>query len=157
MSNGRSELLIYLGAAFATLIGLFAVHWLYASYIDNRYHQQLAAGGPHESVLVARDEDQKLIAQGKIPLDQAMQLLTTRGRGGFTSIAPAASEDLSPISGWIRHPNFKPVVAHPIRTARAPEVAAPPPAAEPPVTPSASAADATRRPPAAPAPKRPAR
>jgi hypothetical protein len=148
MSNGRSELFTYLGAAFSTAIGLFVVHQLYASYIDVKYHERLAQAGPNEAVLAARDEDQKQLAKGKMPLDQAMQLLTARGRGAFASIAPAASEDLSALSGWIRHPSFKPVVAHPIRTPRAPVVAAPPPeAAEvPPAEPVPAAPQPKRRP-----------
>jgi len=130
MSDGRSELFIFMGAAFATAFGLFGANRLYATYIDRQYHQQLAEAGPHESVLAARDEEQKLFAQGKMPLDQAMQRLAMRGRVGFTTIAPAPSEDLSALSGWIRLPGFKPVTAHAVRTPAVPVVVAPPAAQE---------------------------
>jgi hypothetical protein len=147
MSNGRSELFIFLGVAFATAIGLFVANRLYATYIDRKYHAELAERAPHEAVLAAREEEQKLFAQGKMPLEQAMQRLSERGRAGFVPIAPAASEDLSPISGWIHRPGFKPVAAHPIRTPRAPAVVAPPPeAAEPaPAEPAPAAKQPKRR------------
>jgi hypothetical protein len=140
MSNGRTELFAFLGAAFATLIGLFVANRLYASYIDVQYHARLAAGAPYEAVASAREQEQTQLAGGKIPLDTAMQLLAQRGRGNFGSIAAAPSDDLSALSGWIRHPNFKPVVAHPIRTPRAPEVVAPPPVVveAPPAAPAAA-------------------
>jgi hypothetical protein len=76
-------------------------------------------------MVAARDSDEKLLAAGKVPIAQAMQVLAQRGRAGFGSVSPNASEDLSALSGWIRSPSFKPVVAHPIRTARAPVVVAP--------------------------------
>lgn len=120
MSNAKSELFVYLGAAFATLIGLGVLQAWYGSIIDLRYHADLAAAGPSEAMLTARQEDQAGLQKGKIPLDQAISRLSQRGRGSFNSIAPQASTDLSAISGWIYHPSFKPAVAHPIRTPRAP-------------------------------------
>jgi hypothetical protein len=138
---------MFLGVAFATAIGLFVANRLYATYIDRKYHAELAQRGPYESVLAAREEEQKLFAQGKMPLDQAMQRLAERGRAGFGPIAPTPSADLSPISGWIHRHGFKPVVAHPVRIARPPEVVAPPPAAaEPaPAEPAPAAQQPKRR------------
>jgi hypothetical protein len=132
MSDGRTELFTFVGAAFATTLGLFVLHGWYASYIDIRYHDQLAANGPAEGMVVAREADAKQLAAGKVPIEQAMQALAQRGRAGFSSVSPNASEDMSALSGWIRSPSFKPVVAHPIRTPRAPVavVAAPVPVAE---------------------------
>lgn len=121
MSNdARSELFLFLGVAFATAIGLFVLNKWYLSYFDVHYHAKMAEAGPYESVVAAREDDQKALAGGKLPIDQAMQRLAQRGRVGFGSVAPTPSEDLSPVSGWIRHPAYKPVVAHPIRTPRAP-------------------------------------
>jgi hypothetical protein len=125
MADARTELFIFMGAAFATLIGLFVMHGWYASYIDVRYQDSLANSGPAEGMVAARDSDEKQLAAGKVPIAQAMQALAQRGRAGFGSVSPNASEDLSALSGWIRSPSFKPVVAHPIRTARAPVVVAP--------------------------------
>src|SRR5215510_10651660 len=149
-NDARSDLFLFLAAAFATAIGLFVLNKWYASYFDVQHHARLAEGGPHESVVAAREEDQKLLAGGKIPIDQAMQRLAQRGRPNFGSIAPAPSEDLSALSGWIRHPGYKPVTAHPIRTPRAPQ-----PVATPNPTPTPAVEQATPAPaPAAPAPKR---
>jgi hypothetical protein len=146
MSNdGRNELFLYLGAAFATLIGLFVLQAWYGTYIDVHYHSQLALNGPAEGMVTARESDQKQLAAGKVPIERAMQELAQRGRTGFGSVSPAASDDLSALAGWIRSPSFKPVVAHPILTPRAPEVAA-----APAVTP-------TPEPVAAPAPAAPAK
>jgi hypothetical protein len=131
MSNGRSELLLYMAAAFATAIGLFVLHKWYATYIDVQYHAQLAQHGPSESAVKARQQDAQQLAGGKLPIDQAMQRLAQRGRLGFGTISPTPSEDLSALSGWIHRPGFKPVVAHPIRTPRAPLVVVTSPAEAP--------------------------
>jgi len=129
MSNGKTELFVFLGAAFAALIGLVVLNRLYASYIDVRYHARLAEAGPAEGMLAARQDDQAKLQQGKIPLDQAIARIAQRGRDSFNSIAPAPSQYLSAISGWIHRPGFKPVVAHPIRIARAPAAPTPQPEA----------------------------
>jgi hypothetical protein len=147
-NDARSDLFLFLGAAFATAIGLFVLNKWYLSYFDVQHQAKLAEAGPYESVVAAREEDQKLLAGGKIPIDQAMQRLAQRGRQNFSAISPAPSEDLSPLSGWIRHPAYKPVVAHPIRTPRAPQPAATPtraPEAEtpPPAAPTEAVKPAT--------------
>lgn len=120
MSNGKTELFVFLGAAFAALFGLVILQRLYASYIDVRYHARIDEAGPAEGWLTARQEDATKLQQGKLPLDQAIQQIAQRGRSSFNSIAPAPSQDLSALSGWIHRPGFKPVVAHPVRIARAP-------------------------------------
>jgi hypothetical protein len=130
MSNGKTDLFVFLGAAFATLLGLVVLNRLYASYIDVRYHARMAENGPAEGMLAARQDDQAKLQQGKIPLDQAISRLAQRGRDSFNSIAPAPSQDLSALSGWIHRPGFKPVVAHEVRIARAPAAATPHPEAD---------------------------
>lgn len=134
MSNAKTELFIFMAAAFATLIGLLVLQKAYGSFIDVSYHRQLQEGGPSQALEEARQAEQAQLQKGKIPVEQAIGLLA-KGRSNIGSIAPQPSEDLSAISGWIHHPDFKPVVAHPIRVARAPMAAAPkatePPAAEP--------------------------
>jgi len=144
MSNAKSELFVYLGAALATLIGLAVLHKWYATYIDLRHHARMAEAGPIEGSLTARQEDQAALQKGKIPLDQAISRLAQRGLGSFNSIAPAPSSDVSALSGWIHLPGFKPVTAHPIRTPRAPVAQAPaneatqPAAAQPAAAPAAA-------------------
>jgi hypothetical protein len=124
MSNGKTELFVFLGAAFATLIGLAVLQHWYASYLDMRYHAHLAENGPAEGMVAARADDQAKLQKGKLPLDQAISSLAQRGRTSFNAISPTPSQDLSALAGWIHRPGFKPVTAHPIRTPRAPIAAA---------------------------------
>jgi hypothetical protein len=151
MSNdARSELFLFIAVTFATAIGLFVLSKWYASYFDVQHHAKLAQGGPYDSVVTAREEDQKALAGGKLPIDQAMQRLAQRGRVGFGAISPAPSDDLSALSGWIRHPAYKAVAAHPVRTPRASKpVPAPPQPPSPPQPPQAAAAPAAPTSPAA--------
>ena len=150
MSNAKNELITYLVAAFATLFGLFILHRGYAAVIDVSYHKRLAEAGPYESVVAARKADEEALAKGKIPVDQAIAKLA-HNRATIGSIAPQPSQDLSAISGWIHLPGFKPVVAHPIRVARAPinqtaPKATEPPAADPTAAPEADAAKSGAKP-----------
>jgi hypothetical protein len=140
MSTARSELLIFMVAALATTIGLFVVHTWYATYLDVSFHAKLDEGQPSEALLAARDAQHKALNSGKIPLTQAMDALAKRGRSAASSIAPVASNDLSAVSGWIHRPGFKPVTAHPVRTAPVAKVApAPVEAAPDPLAPAAPA------------------
>lgn len=145
--GSRSELFVFVGAAFSTAIGLFAAQAFYASYIDQAYHAELYAAGQSQVVLDARAAAKKQLESGKIPLETAKKLVAQKGRGGIGSVAPVQSEDLSAISGWIQRPGFKPAIAHPIRLPRAP--LAPEPQA-PAVDPNAAAAPEAA--PAAPTP-----
>jgi hypothetical protein len=138
MSNAKNELFLFMAAAFATLFGLFVLHRGYASIIDVSYHKRLQDAGQSENVVTARQADQAALQKGKLPVDQAMARLG-KGRVTIGSIAPQPSRDLSPISGWIHHPSFKPAVAHPIRLPR-PPVATPPKATEPPAASEPAAA-----------------
>jgi hypothetical protein len=141
MSTGRSELLIYIAVSLVTTIGLFVAHRWYATFLDVRYHDKLAETQPSEARLAAEEEDQKRLGSGKIPLAQAMDRLGKRGRAAASSIAPAPSDDLSALSGWIHRPGFKPATAHPVRTAPVTKPATEPaaPAAEPAPVPAPAA------------------
>jgi len=125
MSNGKSDLFVFLGAAFATLFGLFTLQKWYGSYIDIRFNQELQQGGPSEALLSARRADEEQAAKRKLPIDQAITHLAQRGRDSFSAITPAPSQDLSAVAGWIHRPGFKPVMAHPVRTPRVVAQAAP--------------------------------
>lgn len=162
MSNAKNELFLYMAAALATLVGLFVLHRGYAAVVDVSYHKRLAEAGQSEALTAARQADEAALQKGKIPLDQAIARIG-KGRANVGSVAPKQSEDLSAISGWIHHPKFKPVVAHPIRLPRAP--AAQPKAIEPPaaniapgttVTPQGSPAAAVATPDPAVTQKKPA-
>src|ERR1700753_2999276 len=115
MSNeARTELFLFIGTALAVAIGLFVLNKWYLSYFDVQHHAKFAEAGPYENVVAARDDENKKLEGGKIPIEQAIDRLAQRGRGGFGSISPAPSQDLSALAGWIRLPGFKPVTAHPI-------------------------------------------
>ena len=111
MSNGKSDLFVFLGAAFATLFGLFTLQKWYGSYIDIRFNQELQQGGPSEALVSARRADEEQAAKRKLPIDQAITRLAQRGRDSFSAITPAPSQDLSAVAGWIHRPGFKPVMA----------------------------------------------
>ena len=143
MSNAKSELFTFLGAAFATLLGLLVLQKAYGSYIDVSYHRRIQEAGPSEALLEARKADEAQLQKGKLPLSQAMARLGA-ARTSAASIAPQPSQDLSAVAGWIHHPSFKPAVAFPIYVPRAP-VAAAPKATEPP----AAAPTGAEEPPAA--------
>jgi hypothetical protein len=127
--EGRSELFIYMGVAFAVAGGLFFLQTVYASYIDMSYHAELKTHGANEKLMAQREAEAQTLQSGKLSIDAAKQVIAEKGRSGHNTIAPTPSDDLSPISGWIRRPGFKPAVAHPIRLPRAePAVTAVPPA-----------------------------
>lgn len=130
MSDAKNELFLYMAAACATLIALFVLHRGYAAIVDVRYHKRLHDAAQSETLTAARQAEEAALQKGKIPLDQAMARIG-KGRATIGSVAPQPSQDLSAISGWIHHPKFKPVVAHPIRVPR-PPAATPPKATEPP-------------------------
>ena len=149
LSQGRSELFVFIGVAFATAFGLLVLQKGYESYIDASYHAKLAQLPANEAILALRQtESDKLQSGGKISIDRAKAALAEKGRNGFGVIAPVQSEDLSAVSGWIKAHDFKAAVAHPIRTPRAP-VVEPAPVAEPVVAPEPETP--------APAAKKPAR
>jgi hypothetical protein len=138
MSNARTDLLIFITVAFMTAIGLFVVQQVCASYIDMSYHADLNQRPGNDAKVARQKADAEKLAAGKLSIDRAKAVLAEKGRNGIGSIAPVRSDDLSPISGWIRARDFKPAVAHPIRTPRAP-IAEPPPVMAAPVEPAPSA------------------
>lgn len=151
-AGSKSDLLIFVATALATIVGLFGARTLYGSYIDRAYHAELYAAGPSQVVLDARAAESKLLASGKIPIEVAKKLVADKGRSGIGSVIAVQSDDLSAISGWVQRPGFKPAVAHPIRLARAPLVAEPSPVVADPnaaLAPEAAPATATPAQPAA--------
>ena len=153
MSTARSDLLLYIGVALATVTGLFVLHFWYGTFLDVRFNASLADRGPSEALLAAREEEQKALGSGKVPLAQAMSVIGRQGRPA--SVKPAASQDVSAVSGWIHQRGFKPQTAFPVRTEKKPAVAAA--AAAAPVAPAAEPTPAPAAEPAAPAAKPPVR
>jgi len=150
MSTARSDLLLYIGVALATVTGLFVLHFWYGTFLDVRFNAAITERGPSEALLAAREEDQKALAAGKVPLAQAMSVIgRAGGQNRPASVKPGASEDLSAVSGWIHQRGFKPQTAFPVRTATKPAVAAAAVAA--PAAPVAEPTPAPAAEPAAPA------
>ncbi len=131
MSTGKSELFMYLGTSIGTLIGLYTLHIGYGTFLDQRYHAELAEGGAAEALVAAKAEQAKALDSGRMPIEQAMQKLAAGGRDSVAKIKPIQSTDLSPVSGWVKHPSYEAVVAHPIRTPRAVEAQLAAPQGEP--------------------------
>jgi hypothetical protein len=150
MSTARSDLLLYIGVALATVIGLFVLHTWYGSFLDQRFHAELRERGPSEALLAAREEEQKALNSGKVPLTQAISVIGRQGRPA--SVKPGPSTDVSAVSGWIHQRGFKPQTAFPVRIEKKPAAAA---AAEPAAAPVAEPTAAPAEP-AAPA-KQPVR
>jgi hypothetical protein len=153
MSTARSDLLLYIGVALATVIGLFVLHTWYGTFLDQRFHAELRERGPSEALLAAREEEQKALSSGKVPLAQAISVIGRQGRPA--SVKPGPSQDLSAVSGWIHQRGFKPQTSFPVRTDQKPAAAAAAqaePAAAPTEEPAAAPAE-----PAAPEAKPPVR
>jgi hypothetical protein len=164
--DARSELLAYMGAAVATTVLLFGLQIWYATYLDTHVVNVHAADAPADAKLAARRERERAkLSGGKLPIARAKAELAQRGRRAFPNIAPKPSTDLSPMSGWMHQPGFKPYApravpaAPPAPTEAAPaeapvEAAAPAAAAPPPATqkpaPIRRSAPAVQKAPAAP-------
>lgn len=103
--DGRSELFAYLGTSIATIAVLFGLQYWYASYIDVFVVHADRSDVPQSAtvVLARKQESEKLKA-----LDNAKEQFAKRGRSAFSSLTPKPSDDLTPMSGWIYRPGFKP-------------------------------------------------
>ena len=107
--EARNELLTYLGAAIATVVGLFGMQYWYASYLDvDVVHAQSPYAPRDARVIAVRNQETQKLTSGKLSVDAAMHQLAQRGRTAFPLIAPQPSDDLTPMSGWIHQPGFKP-------------------------------------------------
>jgi hypothetical protein len=152
--DARSELLAYMGSAVVTVVVLFGMQIWYATYLDTHVVNVHPADAPADAKREAFDAQERAkLSAGKKPIAQVKAELAQRGRTAFPSVAPKASEDLSPMAGWMRRPGFKPYVP---RTAAPTDSAAQPTAAAQGATEQVAAADgaaaaATGAPAAAPA------
>lgn len=161
MTDGQRDLFGFLGAAFAVLVGLFVLQELYGSFIDVQAHASLADAAMFPELAAARDAEAKKLAAGRLPIEQAMRGLAERGRAGFRSVAPAPSDDLSAMTGWIHRHHFQAYVpnAQPVAVAPEPVPEAAPEAASEDalevVPEAAPAPEAVRAPKAAPAVRAP--
>jgi hypothetical protein len=107
--SSRTELLAYMGAALATVVGLFALQIWYASYVDvSVVHGSLHEVPDNPELVKMRERDRAKLSGGKLPIDAAKQTLAERGRQASAVITPRPSDDLSAMSGWVYRPGFKP-------------------------------------------------
>lgn len=107
--NRRTELLVYMGATFATIAGLFTLQAWYATYIDvSVVHGAHGDVGLNSGVVAAREAEKAKLSSGRMPIDAAKKALATRGREAAATLAPKASDDLSAMSGWVYRPGFAP-------------------------------------------------
>jgi hypothetical protein len=104
----RKELFVGVGTAFATLAGLFAVQFWYASYLDVAIvHGDKSDVRMGAKLEATRNEEQAKLTSGSMPISQALVALAERGRSAFPKLAAKPSGDLSAMSGWIHKPGFK--------------------------------------------------
>lgn len=122
MSDAQRDFFGFLVAAFGTMVGLFVLQEWYGTFIDVRAHASMSDAGMVPALAAVRDAEAKKLASGRVPIEQAMRGIAERGRTGFKSIAPAPSDDLSAMSGWIHGRHFKPYMP---RALPSPEPAAP--------------------------------
>jgi hypothetical protein len=109
--DARSELLAYMGSAVVTVVVLFGMQIWYATYLDTHVVNVHPADAPTDAKREAFDAQERAkLSSGKKPIAQVKAELAQRGRTAFPSVAPKASEDLSPMAGWMRRPGFKPYV-----------------------------------------------
>jgi hypothetical protein len=121
MTDAQRDLFGFVGAALGVIVGLFVLQELYGSFADVRAHARLAEAGVFPEVAAAREAEAKKLASGRMPIDRAMRALAERGRLGFPSIAPKASDDLSAMSGWIHRHDFRAYEPRPAQVPAAPE------------------------------------
>jgi len=107
--DGRSELLVYLGAALTTIAVLFVSQFWYATYLDVAVVHGPNHDAPSDSKLVAvRAAEQQKLASGAVPIEQAQHAIAERGHAASAMLTPKPSEDLSAMSGWIHRHGFAP-------------------------------------------------
>lgn len=151
MNDAQRDLFGFVGAAFTVILGLSIAQELYGSFIDVHARSALAEAPMFPELAAVREAEAKKLASGKLPIEQAMRTLGERGRTSFRSLAPAPSDDLSAMTGWIHRHHFQAYVprGQPVAAAAAP---APVPEAAPEAAP-APAPEATPAPTAVPTPK----
>ncbi len=105
-----------------SIVTLLATRTALVSYFDHMVRAEEATkvgGAKPEALLSLRADEASRLAAGSMPIDKAMQQLTTMGRlSASPSIVPSASRDVAPLAGWSMMPGEVP-----------PAMTAPPPVA----------------------------
>jgi hypothetical protein len=117
-----------------------------SAYFDraNRAEIQRKVGVPEALMSLRADEKERLNA-GAMPIDQAMQMLSTKGRmAASPDVMPTASKDVAPLQGWTKLPGQVPAAMN-----------APPPVPPPPAPPPSTSAAPSVAPASSARPKHP--
>ena|SRR5579872_4235508 len=105
-SEPRTKLIFLLGGG--AIVTLIFVHAGLVSYFDkittDEVHKKVGAAKP-EALMSLRADEKARLTSGSMPIEQAMQKLSTQGRmGASPDIMPTASKDVSPEQGWAKMP-----------------------------------------------------
>jgi hypothetical protein len=129
--NSPPQIRIILTVAFSSVVILAALNAVFRSYYlmmtEEVEHEHLSKP---EELQKLREGERKNLSTAPLPITQAMQELSSRGRTNYAAyvgqadITPEASNDLGPMVGWVRAPNQAVVDAINAAAANAPPGAA---------------------------------
>lgn len=108
--SGKTELFMFLTAAFGTIVGLFTAQEFFLSHHDILTHEAIDQAPANPELVALRQAEADALQSAPLPVEDAKRALAERGRGGFADIAPRASDDYSALSGWVHAKGFKPFV-----------------------------------------------
>ncbi|MDP9002624.1 MAG: hypothetical protein M3O46_21250 [Myxococcota bacterium] len=99
---------VILKVAVISIGTLVAVRAALTAYFDQiaqaEEHRKYGEQAP-EALTNLRSDERARLTSGPMPIDRAMQLLTTRGRKEASpDIMPSASKDMAPLQGWSKMP-----------------------------------------------------
>jgi hypothetical protein len=110
--NSPPQIRIILTVAFSSVVILAALNAVFRSYYlmmtEEVEHEHLSKP---EELQKLREGERKNLSTVPLPITQAMQELSSRGRTNYAAyvgqadITPEASNDLGPMVGWVRAPN----------------------------------------------------
>ena len=103
--SAQQDFLRYLGVAGTTLALCFAGQEWLGSYLDVHWHAQLKDRPANADLTKIRTEESHALSEANI--EKAMEQVAS-SRTSDPRIAPKPSTDLSPMSGWVQQPDFKP-------------------------------------------------
>jgi hypothetical protein len=114
MATDKSEPRVALIAkiGIASIVTLLVLHEVLIAYFDHvaqaEEYRKIGSLRPEALMSVRADEKQRL-TNGAMPIEKAMQSLTTRGRTGASpDVMPSASPDIAPLQGWVKLPEEVP-------------------------------------------------
>jgi hypothetical protein len=141
-SDPRTGLIFQVGIlSIVTLLGSRA---FLQAYFDRAERAEISRKLVTPEALVGlRAEEKRELGAGSMPIEQAMQLLATKGRSGSPAVMPSASLDKAPLEGWTKMPGQVPAtfgMAPPEPPPGPPpsSIAAPPASGAPSAAPSAA-------------------